>query len=356
MSFYQCSKCKKTWQYPIGKCPECFLQLKENRGKNVKVIGVSNVNIPTILHPKVPYFVLVLEDEKGNHWAYKSLKEYKIGEAFEELRPKGREMESNFKKGAVALWRVKYDILEAIEKIIDLLGGIKINKNSKVLVLPTLLTPKHPHFAENTSPEFLEAIIKYLIQKGLDPKDIKVASQSFNDFSLEASAQKSQLLQVCLKNKITPLDLAKTDFVRKEKNGITFEITEEAFSNDLIINLPIMKLDSNLGVKGAAENILKLIKKETYLSQNHDELLVKAQEVLPGYFTLAEAVSIQKSTKYVIFLGLTLGSFSSLNLDRVFAQITMKEDLPKYLKDIKIENIPIIGREIEELQYDVEKF
>ena len=61
MSFYQCTKCKKTWQYPLEKCPECFLDLKENKGNTFKVIGVSKVSIPTILHPKTPYFVLVLE-------------------------------------------------------------------------------------------------------------------------------------------------------------------------------------------------------------------------------------------------------------------------------------------------------
>lgn len=350
--FYQCLKCKKVWQYPIKKCPECFSELEKIVSEKIKVIGVSKVNIPTILHPKIPYFVLLLEDEKGNRWTHKSIKEYKIGDNFV--------LESIRKKTAVAVWRVKYDILTAVEKAIDLIGEIKIKQNSKILVLPALLSPKHPYFSENTSPQFLEAIIEYLIQKGVKHKNIKIASQSFNDFSIEASAQKSQLLRVCRENKVTLLDLSKTNFVKKEKDGFLFEISEEVFNNDLIINLPILKIDPKIKVKGAAENVLKFLKKESYLSLKYlhpyQDLLRKIEEVLPNYLTVAEGISIQKSTKYTTLLGLVFVSFNPFNLDRVFAEIAMIKDLPEYLKSIKIEDVPITGRQIEELQYDVEKF
>ena len=185
--FYQCPKCKNVWQYPIEKCPNCFLGLEKLLTKTAKVIGVSKINIPTLLHPKVPYFVLVLEDEKGNKWAYKSLKEYKIGEEFIP------EVSQN--KNAVAVWRIKYDILEAIEKVIELLGGamrtpsssspsprppsegwtrcLKIDSQTKILILPTLVSPKHPYLAINTNPKFLESLINYLLNVGADKKTLK---------------------------------------------------------------------------------------------------------------------------------------------------------------------------------------
>lgn len=350
--FYKCKKCKKTWQYPIKKCPDCFLELERMKGEKIKVIGVSKVNIPTILHPKIPYFVLLLEDEKGNRWTHKSMKEYKIGDDFL--------LEPQQKKEPVAVWRVKYDILEAIEKAIDLIGGMKVTKDSKILLLPTLSSPKHPYFSENTSPQFLEAIIHYLVQSGADSKKIKVASQSFNDFPIEASAQKSQLVRICNENKINPLDLSKTKFVKKEKDGFLFEVSEEVFNNDLIINLPILKIDSGMKVKGAVENPLKFLKKESYLSlkylHQYKDLLMKIQEVLPDYLTIGEAISVQKSTQFTTFLGLVLISFNPFNLERVFSEIVMLKDLPEHLKDIKVESVPIRGRGIEELQYDVEKF
>jgi len=370
--FFQCPKCKKIWQYPIEKCPDCFLNLERLKSGRVKVIGISKVTIPTLLHPKVPYFVLVLENEGGNKWVQKSIKEHKIGDVIE--------YESSQDKNTVAVWRMKYDILEAIEKVIELLGGLTptpkfgVGAQTKILILPTLIAPKHPYLAVNTSPKFLENLINYLSNVGADKKNIKVAAQSFDETPIEASAQKSQLLDVCLQNQITPLDLAKGNFVKKTQDGFTFEISEEVFNSNLIINLPILKLDSKLGVRGATENVLKFLKKESYLSLQYlhspseseggkeglpslteEEIMEKLQGVLPNFLTIADGQTIQKTTGFTAFLGVILASFHPFNLDRVFAEITMVSNLPECLKKIKIENIPTAGRKVEELQYEVEK-
>jgi len=363
--FYQCPKCKKIWQYPIEKCPECFLDLERRPSGKMKVIGVSKVNIPTLLHPKVPYFVLVLEDEQGNKWVQKSIKEYKIGEEFK--------IESSEDKNAVAIWRIKYDILETIEKVVELLGGLDINQKpspvkqgeagdeakpqrpSKILILPTLISPRHPYFCDNTIPKFLEGVIKYLLEVGVKIENIKVVGQSFDEIPIEASAQKSQLLRVCQNFKILSLDLAKTNFVKRTEGSLSFDISEEVFNSDLILNLPILKI----GKLSAAENILKLLKKENYLGLKYlysdEEIIGSLNKILPGYLTIADGQTIQKSNKFTAFLGVILASFNPLNLDRVFAEITRQETLSESLKKVKIEDIPIVGRAIEEVQYEVEK-
>ncbi len=309
-----------------------------------KVTGVSKTNIPTLLHPKTPYFVLLLEDENGNKWVQKSAKEYKIGDDFK--------FETSQDKKSVAIFKVKYDISEAIRKVIDLIGGIQISQTSKILILPSLISPKHPYFCDNTSPQFLENMIQYLTGKGASAANIKVLAQSFDETPIEASAQKSQLLSVCLKNKITPLDLAKTSFVKKGE----LEISEEAFNSDLILNLPILKV----GQIGATNNLFKFLKKESFLGLKYlfseQEMAEKLLAALPGCLTVAEAISIQKTTGLTGFLGLVLAGFNPLNLDRVFAEITMVEPLPEALGKVKIDDIPIMGRNIMEVQYEIEKF
>ena len=339
--------------------------------KNLKVIGVSRVIIPSPMHPKVPYFVLLLEDENGNKFVQKSMKEYKIGAAFGEPRPGGRdkfEIRTSQNKGAVSIWRVKYDISEAIEKVISLVNGLKINNNSKVLVLPTLVSVSHPHLRENTHPEVLDELIKFLIKKGVKSENIKVAGQSFTDTDILAMAKKSQLFSVCAQNQIEFLDLGKRDFKRIEKEGFVFEISQELFKNNLVINLPILKLDSKLGVKGAMENLLRFWKKESYLGQKYlygdEELILKLKDVLlarrslgeggPEILTVADGTIIPKSNSQSVILDLMLASFNPQNLDRVFAEIAMIP-LPGYLKLAKIEEIPISGREIGEVQYQLEK-
>jgi len=327
------------------------LNLEKIASKKIKVIGVSRVTIPTILHPKVPYFVLVLEDDKGNRWIEKSFEGYKIGDEFK--------IEKSKDKSTVAILRVKYDIVSTVEEIIRLTGEIKINSETKILILPTLLSPQHPYLAVNTNPKVLDSLIKYLIANGGKSQNIKVVAQSFGEVPIETSALKSQLLDVCLQNKITPLDLAKSHFLKKEKEEFSFEISEEVFNNDIIINLPILKLDSKFKVRGSLENTLKFLKKESYLSlkylRDDFEIIEKLQEIMPKYLTIADANVVQKTTGHTSFVGLILASFSPFNLDRVFAEIAMIKDLPSYLSRINIQDIPIIGRKIKEVQYDIER-
>jgi uncharacterized protein (DUF362 family) len=275
------------------------------------------------------------------------MREYKIGDKYE--------LKFSNDKKVVSIWRVKYDIPEAIEKAVSLIGGSKVNESSKILILPTLISVSHPYFRENTHPEVLKEVIKFLIKRGAKPENIKVAGQSFTETPIEAMAKKSQLLSVCLENKVACLDLGKGNFKRMEKEGLIFEISEEVFKNDLLINLPILKLDSKIGLRGALENLIRLWKKESFLGQKYlydeEDLILKLKNIMPEILTIADGTIIQKSNKQSVILDLILASFNPSNLDRVFAEVAMVP-LPKYLKSVKIEEIPVSGREIGEVQFE----
>ncbi len=343
MAFYQCPNCKRVWQYPIERCPDCLVDLERMESKNIRVVGSSRVFIPTIFHQTVPYFVLLLEDEEGNRWVQKSFREYRPGDVFD--------IESGEGENNVSLWRIKYDIFEAISRVVELLGGLRVENDLKILILPTLVSAKHPYFAENTSPEFLEGIIKYLLEKGAEKENIKVAGQSFNEVPINASAQKSQILRVCQEKGILPLDLSQGKFIKKGK----LEISEEALRADLIVNLPIL----GSGKAQATINLLKLLEKKNYLGQKYllsdKEIFEGLKNELPPVLTVAEADSVQKTDGFVAQLGLSLASYNPLYLDRVFAEIS-QTSLPEVLKDVRMENIKILGRKVEEVQYSLEKY
>ena len=357
--FYQCPNCKNTWQYPVEKCLNCFQKPKPIESKTFKVVGVSKVIIPSSLHPKTPYYVLALENENGQKLIQKSMKEYKIGDTFE--------IKSFLNdKNSVSIWRVKYDLTEAIEKVISFIGGIKVDASSKILILPTLTSVSHPYFRENTHPEVLDEVIKFLIKNSAKPENIKVVGQSFAETPIEAMAKKSQLLSVCLENKIECIDLGKGNFKRIEKDGLVFEISEEVLKNDIFLNLPIFKLDAKIGIRGALDNLIKIWKKESFLGQKYlyeeEELILKFKDALPDFLSsspgkiellnIVDATTIQKSNKQSAMLDLILASYNPSNIDRVLAEITMAP-LPKYLKSVEIKEIPVSGREIGELQYNL---
>ena len=329
MPFYQCKKCKKTWAYLIKECPFCFESLIKLESNQMKVIACSKINIPTLLHPKVPYFALVIEDENGNKYAYKSITEKKVGE----------EISFVPNNNAVAIWRNKYDFEEAIEKVIDLINGLPLNESSNILVLPTLISPNHSYFRENTSPEFLDAILNVLLKK---TKNIKIAGQSFNDNPIELSAQKSGLLDVCLKHDMTPIDLAKNNFVKQNK----LEISEEAINSDIILNIPIMKINK----ASATDNMFKIISKDNYSALKYlhsEELIINelSEIMLNKTITIAEADVVQGHDKFNRYLGLVLAGNNYLNVDKVFDEITMNKEG---------NNIPIVGRNIKEVQHNTE--
>ena len=58
------------------------------------------------------------------------------------------------------------------------------------------------------------------------------------------------------------LDLSKTKYVEKEESGIKFNIAKEVLERK-VINVPVMKTSSKLGIAGAAENMLRVVDDET---------------------------------------------------------------------------------------------
>jgi len=225
--------------------------------------------------------------------------------------------------------------------------NVKFEKNSKILILPTLVKDSHSYFRDNTSPEFLESTIQFLIENGVEPQNIKVCSQSFDEVEIEKKVQKSGLLEICQRQKIIPLDLVKGNFIKKGD----LEISEEVFKADLILNLPILKI----GRASSCENLFFLLKKENYLAQKYlyseVEIFEKLKKQLPEVLTIGEGNRVQDKRGIVYYLNLALASFDPKNLDRVFCEIIKEKELPEIIKEAKIESIEIVGRKISEVQF-----
>ena len=67
--YYKCEKCNKLWYYPIKNCIFCKEKINRVIPKSFNVKALTEVNSPSFGHKKVPYYVLLLEDEfgKGSH-------------------------------------------------------------------------------------------------------------------------------------------------------------------------------------------------------------------------------------------------------------------------------------------------
>ncbi len=280
-----CEKCNKKWIHPVDTCLYCNGKTKKQVGKKTKVIGCTRVSVPNPLHPIVPYTVLILEDEHGNKMPKKTIKEYKIGDVYKDV--------PDSSESAVSAVKIKYDYYEAVKEAIELIGGINADSSKKVLIKPNLSIPGHHYLGLCTNPKVLEALVQYLLDKGVKKENITLAEQSFF-VQLEKAVAKSGAPEIIKEYGIKYIDISKTEFEEKKEREFSFEVSKIANDFDLILNVPVIKTDMILGLDGAFENLIRFLSKK-----NFDELakdlkkatmaLAALPNVLPKFITIGDA-------------------------------------------------------------------
>jgi len=348
---------KRKWMYPISRDIHTKGKIVKQISRKAKVIGITKVNIPSPLHPIIPYFILLLEDEYGNRMPKKTMKERKIGETYE-IKPAKSD-------GAVIITKIKYDMEEYLKESLNLLHRYKISQEDKILIKPTIIEPAYSYQATNTNPNLLDALLNILKEKGV--KDIIVAEQSMLGNDTIEAAKKSEILDVCKKHGINFVDLAKAEYTQKEYEGFKFNIAKGFFERK-IINLPVMKTNSQIGISGSIENMVRVTDADTQkrmFAEDIEKTLPKLLKALPGFLTIGDAtlgMHAQGPTSLgePAFLNMLFVSTDPVALDAVFAEMGML-DLPAYVKEassIGIGNantktIEIVGEDLEAIKLNL---
>ena len=347
-----CEKCGKKWIYPVEKCVYCKGAITKQKGSKLKVAGITKVNIPSPMHPIIPYNILLLQDEFGNRIPRKTMKDYKIGDSYIEQKAKT--------KDAVAVVKIKYDIYEAIKESINLLNGIELNDNDKILIKPSIIAAAYPYQAINTNPDFLGAILTALFEYGIKKENVIVAEQALIGSDASDAASKAGILEICKKHDIDFVDISKGPFKEVESDGYVFNIFKEAL-NRKVINVPIMKTNFQLGISGALENLSRLVDEKTQRQMYFDSIdqtLPRLVKAVPNIFTIADATNgMQGQGPLTLgepaFLNLVYASKNSAAIDTTFCEVTMLE-IPNYVNScIRDKNIEVVGNELDALKYPI---
>jgi len=350
-----CETCNKRWIYPIEKCIYCKGVITKQKGTKLKVIGITKVNIPSPMHPIVPYNVLLLQDEHGNRLPKKTMNDYNIGEDYIEKIAKTND--------AVAIVKVKYDIYEAIKEAIGLLKGFEFDSKDKILIKPSIVTAAYSYQAVNTNPDFIDALIRVLFDFGIKKENIIVAEQALIGSDSKDAASKAGNLDICKKYGIEFMDISKGPFKEMEIDDYKFNVFKEAL-NRKIINCPIMKSNFQLGISGAVENLSRLVDEQTQRNMYFDDITItlpKLVKSLENIFTIADATNgMQAQGPLALgepaFLNLVLAGKNIYNLDTTFSEITMLP-LTRWIGIPAIEkkNLEVIGNSMESLKYPLKQ-
>ncbi len=352
-----CEKDSKKWMYPIQKCVYCKGPIKKQISRKAKVIGITKVNIPSPMHPIIPYNVILLEDDHGNRMPKKTMKDYKIGDDY--LIEKAKN------DGAVIVTKIKYEVYEALKSSLELLSSFDLGENDKVLIKPSIIEPAYSYTAVNTSPKMLDALIAYLKEKNIN--DIIVAEQAMIGNDTLDSAKKSGILEVCEKHNISFVDLEKAEYVEREADGIKFRIARY-FLERKVINIPVMKTNSQIGISGAVENMIRCAHKDTQkimFEQDIEKTLPKLIKALPHFLSIGDAtIGMQgqgpTSLGEPAFLNMLFAGKDPVALDTVFVEMGMLE-MPQYLKECgslglgncDSKTIEIVGDELEAIKFNL---
>ncbi|MFC1800560.1 DUF362 domain-containing protein [Nanoarchaeota archaeon] len=339
-----CNKCNKRWIYPVKKCLYCNEIIEKQVGKKFTVVGVSKVNIPSPMHPIIPYYVLMLENEHGDRMPKKTLKKYMIGQEFK------------FENGDVSYVKVKYDMQEALVLALDLINGIEVNENSRVLIKPNVSVAQYPYLAQTTHPNVVAVLINYLLCKGVKAENIIVADSTVL-VPLSKTSGKTGIAGVCKKFGVQMKDLSQGEFV--DHDG--YEISKDVVESDLVINMPIMKTDSRYGLIGALENMTRVCSRRTVskIFKDFDNNMAKLNRLLPKYLTIADAtIGMKGNGPYLgepAFMNALFASFDPVAIDTVYSKLIML-DVPDYVKNTDGNHEPVVGGdEIEANRLDLMK-
>ena len=353
-----CNQCKRKWIYPIEKCIYCKQDVKKKVSRELKVVGFTKVNVPSIMHPITPYNILILEDEQGNKIAKKTIKDYEIGEHYEE--------KSASKEPAVSIVKIKYDLDEAVEEALHLINELKVNKSSKILIKPNMMTASYPYLGITTNPKVVAAIIKYLIKKGVKKENIVLAEQSLYA-ELEAALKKTGFGLLCKLSGINFINIANSEFVEKEFENFKVKILKEIFDKDLIINVPVLKTHLLFSISGAFENMSRVIAPNDLLKMEQlakerkidlDDAIAKLHKILPKYVTIGDGTIGMDGNGPLnglpAFLNYILASKDPVAHDAIFQELGLFVRKAKYLEianklgigENNIENIEVVGNEL----------
>lgn len=243
----------------------------------------------------------------------------------------------------VSISRLDSDIRSSVRQAIDLVGGLKVNKNSKILIKPNLAFGKIASTGITTNPLVVDAILTYLLRRGASKDNILVGEASTTGFDTLKIFRKTGMAELCESKSISYEDLFNTNFVTKvietERRGLRFDVSEEVFDRDLIINVPVVKTHSQTGVSIALKNMKGTISAETrkvmHLLGIHEAIAYLNKVILNErrYFTVADGtIGLMGMGPGILGkpanLNLILAGWDPVAVDRVACEITELDIAP----------------------------
>ena len=136
------------------------------------------------------------------------------------------------------IMRVEEDIEGAVQKSIELIGGLNFKKNASVVIKPNVCYHKNVGNMVITDPRVLEAIINIVKRK---TKNVIIVESDNNSGTADKRVTKSGVMDLIEKCNVEFLNLSEDDFEEREVGGLAIQIPKTVLKADFFINAPKVK-------------------------------------------------------------------------------------------------------------------
>ena len=191
------------------------------------------------------------------------------------------------------------DVSTAVEKAIELTGGLDINAGDVVVIKPNAKNPAPPGYGIITDPRVVEAVINLSFQRGA--KKVKIAegaaypSGAYNTF---AAFEAIGITEIAKRWNVELVDLNSYDSIDIDvTGGLVLDwvrVGKSVIEADVVINVPVLKTHKATLISACVKNIgvgcATREEKKRLHRLGIDEGLVDVYSVVPTTYHLVDGI------------------------------------------------------------------
>jgi len=190
----------------------------------------------------------------------------------------------------VAILRVGDNVEAAVQKSVDMLGGLTdVKRDSFVVIKPNVCYPKNMENMVITDPRVLESVINMVKQR---TKKVLVVESNERSGTAEKRVIGTGVMDVVKKCDIEFLNLSHDEVEEHKIGGLTIQIPKTVLRADYFINLAKVKTNSFVLLSVAMKNMFGVIVNEPK-SQFHSRLadvLVYINQAVQQHLIIADGI------------------------------------------------------------------
>ena len=257
--------------------------------------------------------------------------------------------------------RVDEDIEGAVNRSIELLGGLNFKKDASVVIKPNVCYHKNVENMVITDPRVLEAIINIVKRR---TKNVIIVESDSRSGTADERVTKSGVMDVIEKCNVEFLNLSEDNFEEREVGGLTLRIPKTVLEADFFINTPKVKtcIIEHTFITIAMKNMFGILanKKKPGLHSQLMEILVFLNRAIRQDLLIVDGIVGMQGLGPIqgepVNLGLIISGLNPVTVDAVCCHIMGispygVEPLWKAYKagvgEINMERIQVLGETIE---------